>query len=77
MNVSVDHDFDMLADRIALNMESCNIPAVLFDQPGRRYRNVILVGGVVEHIQISSSRKPICVRQGLRGIVRRAPKTHL
>ncbi len=74
INVMVAHDLDMLADRIALNMESTDLPTVLFDRPGRHDRNVIIAGGVVDHVQIASSRKPVWVRQELRGIVRRNAK---
>ena len=71
MNVMVEHDFDMLADGIAVNMEAAQIPAVLFDHPGRRDRNVIIAGGIVDHIQIVSSRKPMEVRKELCSIIRR------
>lgn len=71
MNVMVAHDLDMLADRIAQNIESSNLPSVLFDRPGRRDRNVIIAGGAVDHMQIVSSRKPVWVRQELTGIIRR------
>lgn len=74
MNVMVEHDLDTLADRIALNMEYSKIPTVLFDRPGRRERNVIIAGGAVDRMQIASCRKPVEVRQQLRGIVRRKAK---
>ncbi len=74
VNIMVAHDLDMLGDRIAMNMEATNLPAVLFDQPGRPDRNVIIAGGVVDYVQIASSRKPVWVRHELRGIVRRGTK---
>ena len=77
VNVMVEHDMDMLADRIALNMEASKMPAVLFDWPGRHNRNVIIAGGVVDHMQIASSRKPVSVRQELRGLMRRPPKKRM
>jgi hypothetical protein len=67
MNVMVEHDLDMLADHIALNIESAKIPTALFDRPGRYDRTVIIAGGAVDHIQISSSRKPEWVREELHG----------
>jgi protein-L-isoaspartate O-methyltransferase len=77
MNVMVEHDLDMLADHIALNIESAKIPTALFDCPGRYERTVIIAGGAVDHIQISSSRKPEWVREELHGIVRRSAKTQM
>ena len=74
INVMVGHDLDMLADRIALKMELANLPPVPFDRPGRHDRNVIIAGGVVDHVQIASSRKPVWVRHELLGIMRRSPK---
>jgi spermidine synthase len=74
MNVMVAHDIDMLADRIALNMEVAKMPAVLFDRPGLRDRNVIIAGGAVQRIRIASHRKPVWVRHELCGIIRRNAK---
>lgn len=74
INVMVAHDLDMLADRIALNMEATELPTVLFDRPGREDRNVIIAGGTVEHMQIAPSRKLAEVRRELFGITRRAPR---
>ena len=74
VNVMVAHDIDMLADRIALNMQASNMPAVLFDRPGLRDRNVIIAAGAVDHIRIASHRKPVGVRHELRGIIRRNAK---
>lgn len=74
MNAMIAHDLDMLADRVALNMESVGLSAVLFDRPGRQDRNIIIAGGVVDHVRIASYRKPVWVRHELRGIIRRTPK---
>lgn len=74
MNVMVAHDIDMMADKIALNMERAGFPTTLFDWPGRRHRNTILAGGVIEQIQVTSSNKPDCVMDELRYIVRRKAK---
>lgn len=74
MNVLVAHDFDLLADRIALNMESANLPAVLFDWPGRCDRNTIVAGGAGESVPIASGRQPAWLKDAVRGIVPRAPR---
>jgi spermidine synthase len=74
MNAMIAHDLDMLADRIALNMESAELPAVLFDRPGRHDRNIIIAGGVVDQVRITSYRKPVWVRHELHGIMRRNAK---
>jgi len=74
MNVVVEHDIDLLADRVALNMESAKISARLFDWPGRTNRNTIVVGGTVEQLQISSHKKPTFVTREMQGIVRRTAK---
>jgi len=74
MNVMVAHDLDLLADRIALNMSAANLPATLFDWPGRTHRNTIIGGGVVEQIQVVSQKKPRYVRRELQGVIRRLPQ---
>jgi len=74
MNIVVEHDIDLLADRVALNMESVKIPARLFDWPGRINRNTIVAGGTVEQMQISSHEKPTFVKREMQGIVRRTAK---
>ena len=77
MNAMIAHDMDMLADRIALKMEASKIPAVLFDRPGRRDRNIIIAGGAVDHMQIASSKKPEWVRHELSGLIRRNVKKQM
>ena len=74
MNVMVEHDIDLLADKIALNMESSGLPSTLFDWPGRTNRNTVIAAGQVNQMQISVQKKPKFVRGEMRGIVRRAPK---
>lgn len=76
MNVMVAHDFDRLADHIGLVMEACHIPALLYDRPGKRHRNVIIAGGRTDHFDIDASRKPACVAQELQSIVRRHAIRH-
>jgi spermidine synthase len=77
MNVILKHDFDMLADRIALNIELAGIPSVLFDWERSSERNIIVAGGKdVGHMQINSDKKPVFIKHELQGIVRRKPITH-
>lgn len=76
MNVMIAHDFDMLADRIALNMECAGLPAILFDWQGRNDRNIIIACGAVEQMQIRAYKKPSFVRREVQGIMRRLPKKH-
>ena len=70
MNVMVDDDFDMFADRIGLNMEAAKIPAFLFNCQGRTNQNIIISGGALEQMQVASHRKPRLDN----GIINRAPK---
>lgn len=77
MNAMIAHDLDMLADRIALNMEYAGLPAILFDWQGRNDRNVIIAGGAVEQMQIRAYKKPSFVRREVQGIIRRSPKKHV
>lgn len=77
MNVMIAHDFDLLADRIALNMEAADLPAILFDWQGRNDRNIIIAGGAVEQMQIRAYKKPSFVRREVQGIIRRSPKKHV
>lgn len=74
MNVMIAHDFDMLADRIALNMECAGLPTILFDWQGRNDRNIIIASGAVEQMQIRAYKKPSFVRREVQGIIRRTPK---
>lgn len=74
MNIVVEHDIDLTADGVALNMESVNIPTTIFDWPGHTNRNTIVVGGTVEQLQISPHRKPAFIRREMQGIVRRTAK---
>jgi MFS superfamily sulfate permease-like transporter len=53
------------------------VPAVLFDRPGRHDRNVIIARGAVDHLRIAPYRKPVWVRQELRGIIRRNAKRYV
>lgn len=74
MNVMVEHDFDPLADHIALNMQKANLPISLFDWPGQTNRNTVIAAGNVSHAHISPQKKPKFVREEVRGIVKRMPK---
>jgi spermidine synthase len=58
MNVMVDDEFDMFADRIGLNMEAAKIPAYLFNCIGRTNQNIIISGGALDQMQAASYRKP-------------------
>ena len=74
MNIVVEHDIDLLADHVVLNMESAKIPARLFNCPGRTNRNIIVAGGPVEQLQISSHKKPTFVTREMQRTVRRTAK---
>lgn len=77
MNIIVDHDFDMLADRAAVNMESSGIPSVLFDWEQCSGRNIIVAGGEgTERLRIDLDRKPPLIRHELQRIIRRKPRKH-
>ena len=73
MNMIIAHDFDLSADRVALQMEDAGLPPILFDWQGKNDRNIIIAGGMVEHMQVIASRKPSFVRHEMQGIIRRHP----
>ena len=75
MNVMVSHDLDMSADHLALTMGAAALPAILFDWRGGLDHNVIVAGGMVDHVHITSRCKPRCVRRELVGITRRQART--
>lgn len=77
MNVIVKHDFDMLADRVALNMQSAGISPVLFDWSRSSDRNIIVAGGKnVQHIHIGPERKPPLIKHELQRIICRKPREY-
>ncbi|MFZ5673257.1 MAG: spermidine synthase [Pseudomonadota bacterium] len=77
MNVMTSDDFDMSADRIALNMEAAEMPARLFDWPGRYGRNTIVTGGGIGKLRVFAHKKPQFVRDDIRGITCRGPKRRM
>jgi spermidine synthase len=74
MNVIALHDLDLSADRIAVNMESARLPAVLFDRMNRTNHNVIIAGGNVADLNIPYGNEPVGIRNEMNGIIRRNPK---
>lgn len=74
MNVMVDHDMDSFADHIALTMKNTPLHAMLFDWPGRPYRNTVIAGGAVQKMQINVQKKPEFVREEMLGIICRLPR---
>lgn len=77
MNVIVEHDFDKLADQVAINMESVGLPVFLFDWGQGRDRNIIIAGGEgVERMRIDLSKKPPLIRHELQGITRRKSREY-
>lgn len=58
MNVLQKDDADIFVDEIALNMESANIPSILFDWSRKPNRNIIIAGGTIAKVQGTSQRKP-------------------
>jgi spermidine synthase len=73
INMLIEHDMDLLADRMALNMEKAGLPAMLFDWPGRTSRNTIVAGGNVQGMRVSPINKPKFVREEMRGVTSRTP----
>jgi spermidine synthase len=74
MNVIAAHDLDLYADRIAVNMESARLPAVLFDRTDRMNHNVVIAGGNVADLNIPYGNEPAEIIKGMNGIIRRDPK---
>lgn len=76
-NVIVTGDCDPRADHIAREMQAAGFEASLFDWPRRTYRNVLVAGNVADDVRVSVQRKPVFVKDEMRGISRRRPKRGL
>jgi len=77
MNVIVSHDFDLLADRTALNMETAGMPAVLFDWSQGTDRNIIIAGGNnIESMRVNIDGNPPLIRHELQYIASRKRRQH-
>ena len=75
MNVMTSHDEDSRADTIAHNARSAHIDVTLFDWPGQKDRNTLIVGGKTKYIHIPSGKEPKDIKDDLVGLIRRKPKT--
>ncbi|HEU5047710.1 MAG TPA: methyltransferase domain-containing protein [Rickettsiales bacterium] len=71
MNVIIDHDFDMKADRIALNMELLTMPAMLLDWDNDTDRNMLIAAGAIDDLHISLNAYPEFIRKELKRITQR------
>ena len=75
MNVTVEHDFDMQADRTAHHMELAGMPSVLFDWSRSSDRNMVVAAGRgIEQIHIDSEKNPMSIQHELKRIIRRKPR---
>lgn len=74
MNVMVEHDLDLFADRVALAINNAGLNTMLFDWPGRPYRNTVIAGGVMQKMRIDVQKKPEFVREEMLGITCRPPR---
>lgn len=73
MNVITANDRDRRADIIARNAEAVGMDMTMFDWPGQKDRNSILVGNMQHRIHIPSGKEPAWIKPDLRGIIRRRP----
>jgi len=65
MNVILSHDLDTLAARVAFNMQTANLPPVIFDSKEQDHSNTIIVGGSTERLIVPYGKKPAWVRKTL------------
>jgi spermidine synthase len=74
MNVITANDKDNRADDIARNAQAAGIDVTLFDWPGEKDRNTILIGNILRRIHIPSGKEPAWIKPDLHGIIRRKPQ---
>lgn len=76
MNVMTLHDLDFESDRIALALEEFGMPTALYDWPGQRNRNTLVLAGAVKNIRIPTGKEPNFITREMKGLVRRKAKKH-
>jgi spermidine synthase len=74
MNIMTANDKDLRADIIGRNAQSVGMDVTLFDWPGQKDRNTLIVGGAHQHLPIPSGKEPPWIKEDLRGIIRRKPR---
>jgi predicted membrane-bound spermidine synthase len=77
MNVITPDDKDRQADVIARHAETAGMNVTLFDWPGQKNRNTLIVGGPVQRVHIPSGQEPNWIKQDMKGLVRRRAKKHM
>lgn len=76
MNVITSDDQDLRADKIARNAQSSLGKVTLFDWPGEKDRNTVLVGHLPQRVHIPSGLEPKWLKNDMVGIMRRKPRKH-
>ncbi len=72
LNVITPNDKDRRADYIAAQMKGAAMAPTLYDWPGEKDRNTLVVGGSVARIKIPSGQEPRWMKPDLKGVIRRA-----
>ena len=76
MNVITKNDKDIRSDLIGCHADTTDMDITLFDWPGQKDRNTLIVGGAIERIHIPSGKEPRWIKVDLKHIVRRKPRRH-
>ncbi len=74
MNVITADDNDRRADIIARQAQLSGMDITLFDWPGEKDRNSLIVSGMTQHMHIPSGHEPAWIKADLKGLIRRKPK---
>lgn len=74
MNIMTADDTDRQADFIAGHAQKSHMNVALFDWPGEKHRNTLIVGGGLTHMHIPSGYEPRWIREDLKGLVKKTPK---
>jgi predicted membrane-bound spermidine synthase len=76
MNIITANDKDLHADKIACHMQSLHKDITLFDWPGQKDRNTLIVGGLPQRVHIPSGAEPKWIKEELGQVIRRKPWRH-
>lgn len=77
MNVITRDDTDRHMDQIGRDAEKSGMEVTLFDWPGEKDRNSLIIGGNIHRAHIPSGFEPSWIKKDLRGLVRRKPEKHI
>ena len=76
MNLITADDHDRQKDKVARNAEKTGMEITVFDWPGEKDRNSLIIGGDIRHTHIPSGFEPKWIKRDLRGLVRRKAHRH-